>query len=154
MMRDGGTIAITILICDDDEEDRLLTRQALEQAGILNPLKFVESGAQLLDYLHQRGEFAGNRGEAPRPGLILLDLHMPKMGGLEALARIRAADTLRAIPVVMLSTTGANEDILRSYELGVNSFIAKPVTFSELVEAIKVIGRYWFKIVELPPVPG
>jgi CheY-like chemotaxis protein len=153
-MHDRGTISITILICDDDEDDRLLTRQALEEARIINPVKSVESGEQLLHYLHQRGEFSGSTGEAPRPGLILLDLHMPKMSGLEALERIRAADTLRTIPVVMLSTTGSDVDILRSYKLGVNSFITKPVTFAELVRAIEVIGSYWFKIVELPPVPG
>jgi CheY-like chemotaxis protein len=149
---DRGTISITILICDDDEDDRLLTRQALEQARILNPLRFVEDGEQLLDYVYQRGAFSGETGEAPRPGLILLDLNMPKMGGHEALAIIKGDEALRDIPVVVLSTSRLDEDIVRSYQLGVNSFIAKPVTFSGLVEAMKALGRYWFEIVELPPV--
>lgn len=152
MTPDRGTISITILICDDDEDDRLLTRQALEQARILNPLRFVEDGEQLLDYVYQRGAFSGETGEAPRPGLILLDLNMPKMGGHEALAIIKGDEALRDIPVVVLSTSRLDEDIVRSYQLGVNSFIAKPVTFSGLVEAMKALGRYWFEIVELPPV--
>jgi CheY-like chemotaxis protein len=148
---DRNTISITILICDDDEDDRLLTRQALEQAHISNALRFVEDGEQLLDYLYQRGAYAGETGKAPRPGLILLDLNMPKMGGREALKVIKEDKTLRDIPIVVLTTSRLDEDILRSYQLGVNSFISKPVTFSGLVEAMNVLGRYWLEIVELPP---
>jgi CheY-like chemotaxis protein len=151
MMQDRHKIPITILICDDDEDDRLLTQQALENAHVSNRIRFVEDGEQLLDYLYQRGEFAGETGKAPRPGLILLDLNMPKMGGREALKVIKQDEALRDIPVVVLSTSRLDEDITRSYQLGVNSFITKPVTFSGLVEAMNVLGRYWLEIVELPP---
>lgn len=145
-------ISITILVCDDDEDDRMLTRQALEAAHISNNLRFVEDGEQLLDYLYQRGEYAGESGKAPRPGLILLDLNMPKLDGREALKVIKQDETLCGIPIVVLSTSGADQDITRSYQLGVNSFITKPVTFVGLVEAMNVLGRYWLDIVELPPV--
>jgi len=153
-MQSENKIPITILICDDDEDDRMLTRQALEHAHISNSLRFVEDGKQLLDFLYQRGEFAGETGKAPRPGLILLDLNMPKMDGREALKVIKGDKTLHDIPVVVLSTSRLDEDIVRSYQLGVNSFISKPVTFSGLVEAMSVLGRYWLEIVELPPTPA
>lgn len=153
MTRERNKIPITILICDDDEDDRLLARQALEDAHIANNVRFVEDGEQLLDYLHQRGEYAGETGKAPRPGLILLDLNMPKMDGREALKLIKGDKTLHDIPIVVLTTSELDQDIVRSYQLGVNSFITKPVTFSGLVEAMNVLGRYWLEIVELPPVP-
>ena len=153
MTLDRNTIPITILICDDDEEDRLLTKEALEQAHISNSLRFVEDGEQLLDYLYQRGAYAGETGAAPRPGLILLDLNMPKLGGREVLAIIKGDKTLHDIPIVVLSTSQLDEDISRSYQLGVNSFISKPVTFSGLVDAMHVLGRYWLEIVELPRTP-
>ena len=151
MTRDRNKIPITILICDDDEDDRLLTKQALEDAHVSNTVNFVEDGEQLLDYLYQRGEYAGETGKAPRPGLILLDLNMPKMDGREALKVIKGDNTLRDIPIVVLTTSGLDQDIVRSYQLGVISFITKPVTFSGLVEAMNVLGRYWLQIVELPP---
>ena len=154
MMQDKHKIPITILICDDDEDDRMLTQQALEGAHISNDLRFVEDGEQLLDYLYQRGEFSGETGAAPRPGLILLDLNMPKMDGRDALKVMKGDPTLLDIPVVVLSTSSLDEDVIRSYRLGVNSFITKPVTFSGLVEAMNVLGRYWLEIVELPPVPA
>lgn len=150
MTREQNKIPITILICDDDADDRLLTQQALENAHISNNLRFVEDGEQLLDYLYQRGRYAGETGEAPRPGLILLDLNMPKMDGREALKVIKGDKTLLDIPIVVLSTSGLDQDIVRSYQLGVNSFITKPVTFAGLVEAMNVLGRYWLEIVELP----
>jgi CheY-like chemotaxis protein len=153
MMQDKHKIPITILICDDDEDDRMLTRQALEEAHVSNALRFVEDGEQLLDYLYQRGKYAGETGAAPRPGLILLDLNMPKLDGREALQRIKADPTLVDIPIVILTTSGLDADVIRSYRLGVNSFITKPVTFSGLVEAMNVLGRYWLEIVELPPQP-
>jgi CheY-like chemotaxis protein len=153
-MQDRNKIPITILICDDDEDDRMLTQQALEDAHISNSLRFVETGEQLLDYLHQRGEYAGENGKAPRPGLILLDLNMPGIDGREALRLIKSDATLLDIPVVVLSTSSLDEDVVRSYQLGVNSFITKPVTFSGLVEAMNVLGRYWLEIVELPPSPA
>jgi CheY-like chemotaxis protein len=151
MTRDRNRIPITILICDDDEDDRMLTQQALESAHVSNDVRFVEDGEQLLDYLHQRGEYAGETGKAPRPGLILLDLNMPKMDGREALKLIKGDPALSDIPIVVLSTSGFDQDIIKSYQLGVNSFITKPVTFSGLVEAMNVLGRYWLEIVELPP---
>jgi len=153
MMQDRHKIPITILICDDDEDDRMLTQQALEQAHIANDLRFVEDGEDLLDYLNQRGKYAGENGLAPRPGLILLDLNMPKVDGREALKVIKTDPALREIPVVVLSTSSLDEDIVKSYQLGVNSFITKPVTFTGLVEAMHVLGRYWLEIVELPPNP-
>jgi len=153
MTREQNKIPITILICDDDEDDRMLTRQALEDAHVSNTVKFVEDGEHLLDYLYQRGAYAGETGKAPRPGLILLDLNMPNMDGREALKVIKGDDSLRDIPVVVLSTSALDEDIVRSYKLGVNSFMTKPVTFSGFVDAMNVLGRYWLEIVELPPAP-
>lgn len=146
-------IPVTILICDDDEEDRRLTQQALEQAHVSNAVEAVEDGEQLLDYLYQRGAYAGETGAAPRPGLILLDLNMPKMDGREVLKIIKGDPKLRDIPVVVLTTSRFDQDVHKSYELGVNSFITKPVTFTGLVEAMNVLGRYWLEIVELPPTP-
>src|SRR5258705_6905689 len=149
MTQEKNKIPITILICDDDADDRMLTRQALEDAHVSNSVHFVEDGEQLLDYLYQRGEYAGETGKAPRPGLILLDLNMPKMDGREALKVIKVDKTLRDIPVVVLSTSGLDQDIVRSYQLGVNSFIRKPVTFSGLMEGMNVLGRYRLQIVML-----
>jgi len=144
---------ITILLADDDEDDRLLTREALEENRLANDLREVQDGAELLDYLYQRGAYAAP-GAAPRPGLILLDLNMPKLDGREALQQIKLEPSLRAIPIVVLTTSQIEEDIYRSYDLGVNSFISKPVTFVGLVAAMQAIGRYWFEIVDLPPTPG
>jgi len=152
MTLDKNKIPITILVCDDDEDDRLLTRQALEGAHISNALRFVEDGEQCLDYLYQRGEFAGEMGLAPRPGLILLDLNMPKLDGREVLVAIKSDPALADIPIVVLSTSNHNEDMVRSYQLGVNIFISKPVTFTGLVDAMNLLGRFWLEIVELPPV--
>jgi len=151
MTQDRHKIPITILICDDDEDDRLLTQQALEDAHIVNDLRFVEDGEQLLDYLHQRGQYAGETGAAPRPGLILLDLKMPRMDGREALEQIKRNPMFVDIPIVVLTTSRLDADVIQSYRLGVNSFITKPVTFSGLVDAMNVLGRYWLEIVELPP---
>lgn len=153
MRQEKNKIPITILVCDDDEDDRLLTQQALEDAHVSNEVRFVQDGEQLLDYLNQRGQYAGENGTAPRPGLILLDLNMPKMDGREALKAIKGDKALHDIPIVVLSTSSLDQDIVRSYQLGVNSFITKPVTFPGLVDAMNVLGRYWLEIVELPPAP-
>lgn len=150
-MLQGNAIPVMILIADDDEDDRLLTRQALEEAHLSNDVRFVEDGEELMNYLRRQGKYSGGDGRAPRPGLILLDLNMPKKDGRECLREIKADDDLRDIPVVILSTSREDEDISRSYQLGVNSFISKPVTFTGLVDALKVMGRYWFELVELPP---
>ena len=141
--------SIVILMADDDADDRLLAKDALTECRLANDLHFVENGEELLDYLKRRGKFA-QMTDSPRPGLILLDLNMPKKDGREALKEIKADPELRKIPVVVLTTSKADTDIGCIYELGANSFISKPVSFDSLVEVMKVIGRYWFEIVELP----
>ena len=140
---------ITILMADDDAEDRMLAREALEESRLANDFRYVENGEELLDYLRRRGKYA-DPALSPRPGLILLDLNMPRKDGFEALAEIKEDPNLRQIPVVILTTSRAEEDVYRGYDLGVNSFITKPVSFEGLVEAMKTLGRYWFEIVELP----
>lgn len=140
---------ITILLADDDEDDRLLTEEALYESRLANDLHMVEDGEELMDYLHRRGKFASLE-EDSRPGLILLDLNMPKMDGREALRAIKSDASLRQIPVVILTTSKAEEDIYRTYDLGANSFITKPVLFESLVRVMKDLGTYWFEIVELP----
>jgi CheY-like chemotaxis protein len=141
--------SIVILMADDDADDRLLAKDALTECRLANDLHFVENGEELIDYLKRRGKFA-QMTDSPRPGLILLDLNMPKKDGREALKEIKADPELRKIPVVVLTTSKADTDIGCIYELGANSFISKPVSFDSLVEVMKVIGRYWFEIVELP----
>jgi CheY-like chemotaxis protein len=140
---------ITILLAEDDPDDRQLTEDALAECRLANDIHFVEDGEQLLDYLLRRGQYAA-MAKDPLPGLILLDLNMPRKDGREALKEIKAHPDLRRIPIIVLTTSKAEEDILRTYDLGVNSYITKPVTFASLVEIIKVLGRYWFEIVELP----
>jgi CheY-like chemotaxis protein len=140
---------ITILLADDDEDDRLLTEEALKESRLANDLHMVEDGEELMDYLYRRGRFSA-LADSPRPGLILLDLNMPKMDGREALREIKADASLRQIPVVVLTTSKAEEDIYRTYDLGANSFITKPVLFESLVRVMKDLGAYWFEIVELP----
>lgn len=144
---------ITIVLADDDPDDRQLTEEAFAENRLANQLHCVEDGEELMDYLHRRGKFEKHRNE-PLPGLILLDLNMPRKDGREALKEIKADPTLRRIPIVVLTTSKAEEDIVRSYDLGVNSYVTKPVTFKSLVELIKVLGRYWFEVVELPPDEG
>lgn len=143
---------LPILLAEDDPEDQAFAREALAAARLANDLIVVQDGQELLDYLRREGAYADV--SAPRPGLILLDLKMPRMSGLEALAQIKTDPSLLSIPIVVLTTSGVDEDIARSYELGVNSFIRKPVTFNGLVEAIRELGRYWFQLVELPPRRG
>lgn len=152
-MTTDGARSLTILMADDDPDDRLLAADALRESRVADDLRFVEDGEQLLDYLRRRGRWAPP-AEAPRPGLVLLDLNMPRMDGREALAEIKADPALRRIPVVVLTTSRAEADVLRSYDLGANSFITKPVTFTGLVEAMRVLGRYWVEIVELPAEGG
>lgn len=141
--------SIMILMADDDPDDRIMTKEALEENFLLNELRFVEDGVELMDYLKRRGKYA-NPEDSPRPGVILLDLNMPKKDGRECLGEIKSDDELKSIPVIVLTTSKAEEDILRTYDLGVNSFVTKPVTFFELVEVMKNLGNYWFDIVQLP----
>ena len=140
---------ITILIADDDPDDRELTRDALAECRLANDVHFVHDGEELMNYLNRRGAYQHLAG-ASLPGLILLDLNMPRKDGREALKEIKASPELRRVPIVVLTTSKADEDILRTYDLGVNSYVTKPVTFDSLVDTIKVIGKYWFEIVELP----
>jgi CheY-like chemotaxis protein len=148
-MSNGICRTITILMADDDEDDCLLVKKAFKTSKICNDLRFVSDGEELMDYLHQRGKYK-NADQAPRPGLILLDLNMPKKDGREALKEIKEDAELREIPVVVLTTSKEDEDVLKSYGLGANSYITKPVTFEGLVEVVKSLGKYWFEIVELP----
>jgi CheY-like chemotaxis protein len=141
---------ITIVLADDDPDDRKLTQDAFMENRLANEFKTVEDGEELMEYLHRRGKYESLQGD-PLPGLILLDLNMPRKDGREALKEIKADPDLRRIPIVVLTTSKAEEDIVRSYDLGVNSYVTKPVTFKSLVELIKVLGRYWFEVVELPP---
>ncbi len=144
---------IVILMADDDPDDRMLTQEAFEEAHLGNELRFVEDGVDLLDYLKRRGKFADS-AMSPRPGLILLDLNMPRKDGREALREIKADPDLRNIRVVILTTSKAEEDILRSYDLSAASYITKPVTFEALIDVVKTLGKYWLQIVELPGEPN
>ncbi len=139
---------ITILMADDDPDDQLMAKEAFQENRMANVLKFVNDGEELLNYLRHEGKF--NSENAPKPGLILLDLNMPKKDGRTALKEIKADPILKRIPVVILTTSKLEEDIVKSYDLGVSSFISKPVSFDGLVEVTKEIGKYWFGIVVLP----
>ena len=140
---------ITILMADDDADDRLMTKEAFEESKLVNDLRFVEDGVELLDYLQRRGKYA-DPASSPRPGLILLDLNMPKKDGREALKEIKADPRLKNIRVVILTTSKAEEDIYRTYDLSAASYITKPVTFASMAEVVKVLGKYWLEIVALP----
>lgn len=140
---------LVILMADDDEDDRLLTFEAMTESRVLNQLMFVEDGVELLEYLRGEGKYA-DRAQYPLPGLILLDLNMPKKDGREALAEIKADKDLRRIPIVILTTSKAEEDMLKGYDLGAASYITKPVTFEALVDLMRALGKYWVEIVELP----
>lgn len=140
---------IVILLADDDEEDRMLACDALAESRLANDLSCVTDGEDLMDYLYLRGKYAPPF-VAPRPGLILLDLNMPKKDGREALKEIKSDPNLRQIPVVVMTTSRAEEDIYRCYDSGASAFISKPVTFDGLVDVMKGLGKYWFEIVDLP----
>jgi CheY-like chemotaxis protein len=144
-----STNPVTILMADDDRDDCLLVKDAFVESRLVNDLRFVEDGEELMDYLYHRGKYAPI-DSSPRPGLILLDLNMPRKDGREALEEIKSDSDLRGIPVVVLTTSKQEEDILRSYDVGANSYITKPVTFRGLVDVMKALGRYWLEIVELP----
>lgn len=141
--------SIVILVAEDDEDDQIMIKDAWAEARLSNAIYFVKDGEELMDYLRHQGRFS-DKCLSPKPGLILLDLNMPRKDGREALKEIKSDPQLRRIPVVALTTSQAEEDILRTYDLGVNSFITKPVSFESLVEILKNLGKYWFEIVELP----
>ena len=148
MTRD--TRPIKILVADDDADDRMMIKDAFEDSRLNNELDFVEDGEQLIAYLRREGDYA-HLVDEPYPGVILLDLNMPKMDGREALKELKADPMLCRIPVVVLTTSEAEEDIVRTYGLGVNSFITKPVTFEGLVRVVTILCSYWIEIVALPP---
>ena len=138
---------IRLLMAEDDPEDQMLVRLALQQARLTNPLDVVEDGEELLDYLRRRGKYS----QAERPDLILLDLNMPRKNGREALEELKGDPELRGIPVVVLTSSSAEEDVLSTYDLGVSSYVPKPVTFEKLVDVVRTVGKYWLEIVRLPP---
>lgn len=139
-----------ILLADDDEDDRLLVCEAIAEAGVPGEVRSVPDGDGLLAYLRRAAPYA-EAGGAPRPGVVLLDLNMPGLDGREALRRIRADPSFSALPVVVLTTSRAPEDVARAYALGANTVITKPATFAGMVEAMRVVSRYWFEIAALPP---
>jgi CheY-like chemotaxis protein len=137
-------------MADDDADDRQLTKEALEEGRLINDVRFVENGEELMEYLRREGKYA-TQADSPRPGLILLDLNMPRKDGRAVLSEIKQDPEFRTIPVVVLTTSKADEDVYKSYDLGVNSYIVKPVTFEALVDILQTLEKYWFEIVELPP---
>src|SRR6516225_11531036 len=137
------TRVMTVLMADDDADDRMLAKDAWEETRPANELQFVEDGEQLLDYLRNRGRYR-DRLAAPLPSIILLDLNMPKKDGREALREIKSDPFLKKIPVIVLTTSRAEEDVSNSYDLGVNSFIVKPARFESLVEVMRCLAEYWF----------
>jgi len=139
-----------ILLAEDDRGDQELTRRALEAGKIRNDLRIVENGEEALAYLFRRGKYK-DPVSSPRPDLLLLDLNLPRVDGREVLERVRADAKLRRMAVVVLTTSRQEEDILRSYELGCNSFITKPVAMDQFIRFIQALEEYWFQIVALPP---
>lgn len=137
---------ITILMAEDNATDVMLTKEALAHAKVLNTLHVVEDGIQALDFLHRRGAYA----KMPRPDLILLDLNMPRKNGQEVLAEIKADDDLKHIPVVVLTTSKAEEDVLKAYGLFANCYVIKPVDFDVFAEVVRSIQQFWFSVVTLP----
>ena len=140
----------TILMVDDDPDDRLLFKEACEEVRLRNPLEFLENGEQLVDYLKRRGTYSDLEGE-PYPGIILLDLNMPLKDGREALEEIKNDAELRHIPIIILTTSKDEDDILSSYGLGASSYIVKPISLDRLMRVVNSIGEYWVQIVEVPP---
>lgn len=140
---------IVILLADDDPDDRMLAKEALEESRLANQLHFVEDGEELLDYLYRRGAYA-DPASSPRPGLILLDLNMPRKDGREALREIKSSPELRPIPVLVFTTSRSQQDIDQSYDLGVNAFLTKPDSMDELTHTVRVVHDFWFRTVRLP----
>ena len=144
------TVPVRIVVADDDADDRMMIKDAFEASKLANEIDFAEDGVQLLEYLRREGKWSKFAGE-PYPGFILLDLNMPRKDGRTVLKEIRNDPVLHRIPIVILTTSKAEEDIIKTYNLGVNSFICKPVSFEKLVEIVKTVGHYWIEIVQLPP---
>ena len=143
-------MAIEILLVEDSAADVRLTIEALKEAKVANRLNVVDDGVKAMDFLHQRNGYA----DAPRPDLILLDLNLPRMDGREVLAQIKADPALRRIPIVVLTTSSAHDDILKAYELHANCYITKPVDFRQFMVVVKAIEDFWLTIVKLPSGKG
>lgn len=139
----------TILIADDDEDDRNWVKEALAESLMANNPRFVTDGEELMDFLRHRGQYTIQSGQS-YPSLILLDLNMPRKDGREALKEIKADPRLRHIPIVILTTSRAEEDVFHSYKSGANTVIQKPVTFDGLIRIMHTLTHYWFKVAELP----
>jgi CheY-like chemotaxis protein len=146
MANPEGLDLVDVLLVEDDEGDVLMTREAFEFHKIRNPLHVVTDGEQAVQFIRQAGPFA----DAPRPGLILLDVNLPRLSGLEVLAALKQDPELHVIPVVMLTTSQAEEDILRSYELHANAYVTKPVDFDHFIAAIRQIDGFFLSLVQLP----
>ena len=145
-----SNLPIRIVVADDDADDRGMIKDAFEESKLGNPVDFVEDGMQLMEYLRREGKYQHLAGQ-PYPGFVLLDLNMPRKDGRTALKEIKESAELHRIPIVILTTSKAEEDIIKTYNLGVNSFICKPVSFDKLVDIVKTVGHYWIEIVALPP---
>jgi len=140
---------IVILLAEDDPDDYYLIGEALDESNIDHRLFIVTNGEEIMDYLYNRNKYS-DKNEWPRPGLILLDLNMPLKDGLETLREIKNDADLKRIPVVILTTSRSEEDIIKTYDLGISGFITKPMTFTSLVEIMRTLGDYWMGIVSLP----
>ncbi|RDU96383.1 response regulator [Trinickia dinghuensis] len=150
MLRDESGRLVHILLVEDSPTDVMLTQEAMEQYKVLNPLDIVEDGVDAMDYLKGRGKYAGQ--PAPRPGLIILDLNLPRMSGREVLYELKQDPDLRNIPVVVLTTSKSEEDVVKSYCLHANCYITKPVDFAKFIDVVRSINEFWFGVVTLPPV--
>ena len=144
------TLQFPILVADDDADDRMLIEEAFDESETGNRIEFVKDGEELLEFLRREGDYT-SRTEESDPGIILLDLNMPRKDGRVALKEIKEDPRLRQIPVIILTTSKADEDIIRTYQLGVSSFITKPKSFEELLNLVKVLNDYWVETVKLPP---
>jgi len=140
---------IPILLIEDDPDDIEITRRAFKKGNLLNPLYVVRDGEEAMEYLNKEGRYI-DKTSAPRPGLILLDLNMPRMDGREVLKRIKKDDCLRRIPTVVLTTSKQEEDVIRSYDCGANTYISKPLCFNDFIDALQIIGKYWLALAEIP----
>jgi CheY-like chemotaxis protein len=147
MCDDGCPMAIEILLVEDSPSDADLTIEALGEARVVNHLHVVEDGVEAMAFLRRTGQYQ----DAPRPDLILLDLNLPRKDGREVLAEIKADPELATIPVVVLTTSAADEDILRSYQLHANCYVTKPVGFEEFLQIVKSIQSFWLAAVKYPP---
>ena len=147
MVRSNGRPAVVLLV-EDDPDDRELTSRALQEDFVMTELHIVSDGEAAMEYLLQRGAYSPDT--APRPDLILLDLNLPKLNGHQILERVRAHPVLKGTPVIVLTTSSQQEDIVRSYDLGCNSFLTKPVEIETFIKAVRAFGKYWFELVALP----